>query len=206
MLGAHYSSFVILRSVLLFSDTVISQNQKKKKKNGADHRFWVFGSNQEQINTKFLYCLEFLNKYSRYMFQVPRDGSIVRCQSVLIFGWKNLVTVYRRSFITSYCNYFFRSLFSHQTKFSRTKAMTCSFFNSVCPEVPCAFSSAVYWLLNSEWHSLWLGRQISDARLVNMANTEQGMRARLPWRERSGLVCLELEPIGRAQRMSNEDF
>lgn len=111
MLAARFSSFVILKSVLLFSFLTLLFPRIKKKKKGTDHFFWVFGPNQRQNNTEFLYCWEFLNKYSRHVFQIPQDGSIVRCQGVLIFGWKNLVTMYRRSFITSYCNYFFRNLF-----------------------------------------------------------------------------------------------
>lgn len=50
-------------------------------------------------------------------------------------------------------------------------------FYSQSLEVPGAFPSTVCWLLNSEWHSLWPGRQVSSSHLVTRANTEQGVWA-----------------------------
>lgn len=132
MLGAHYSSSIILRSFLCCSFWHCYSPEFEKKKN-TDHCFWVCESNQVQICTEFLWnCWEFLNK-ADVSSRSPQDCSIIRCQCVLILGWKNLVTMCKGVFITLDCNYFLRNLSSPSGRgVLQDKSRNTLIFHSQC--------------------------------------------------------------------------
>lgn len=183
MLGAHYSSFVILRSFLPFSILTLLFPRIKKK--GTDHCFWIFGPNQVQIYTEFLWsCWEFLNKYSRHEFQIPQDCQMSEC--VLTFGCKNLVTIYKRVSITSYCNYFFRNLSSPSDReVLQDKSHNMRILHSYCLEVPgSARCPPKYCVLIIECRVAFTmtREQISSPHLVMMPTLSRECRPDLPWR------------------------